>query len=107
MTSPSNSPTKTPSKNPSKLDLFGSVQLDELTQPLRGGPDELLVGYSVRLRFITVQRLKQALHHLGTQEQDFVDAVLSQALDALPEAKLPLPAAKQAQLLKKTQAKRR
>lgn len=96
-----------PSKNPSKKDLFGSVQLDELTQPLRGGHDELLVGYSVRLRFITVQRLKQALHHLGTPEQEFVDAVLNAALDAVPESRLPLPAAKQAQLLKKTQPRGR
>ena len=93
--------------NPSKKDLFGSVRLDELSQPLRGASDELLVPFSVRLRFITVQRLKQALHHLGTMEQDFVDAVLNEALDALPEASLPLPAAKQAQLLKKLQTRGR
>jgi len=93
--------------SPSKKDLFGTVQLDELAQPLRGGNDELLVGYSVRLRFITVQRLKQALHHLGTLEQDLVDAMLTAALDALPEANLPLPAAKQAQLLRKTQGRGR
>ena len=87
--------------NPSKKDLFGSVSLDELLQPLRGSSDEQLVPFSARLRFITVQRLKQALHHLGGLEQEFVDAALSAALDALPEAQLPLPAAKQAQLLKK------
>ena len=102
-----NKPAKPPTRTPSKLDLFGSVQLDELSQPLRASTDELLVPYSVRLRFITVQRLKQALHHLGTPEQELVDAILTQALNALPEARLPLPAAKQAQLLKKTQRRGR
>lgn len=94
--------------SPSKKDLSQSVPLDELSAPLPStADDQRLVAFSVRLPFATLLRLKQALHHLGTLEQDFVAEVLSQALDQLPESRLPLPAAKQAKLRKKGLARGR
>ena len=88
-------------KAPDKKALFGSTRLDEITEPLRGGRSDVLMPFSARLRFSTLQRLKQAAHHLGFVEQEFVDAALVAALEKLPEATMPLPAAKQAVLEKK------
>lgn len=90
--------------SPSKKELFAPVRLDKMDAP-RVGPDPdndpRLVAYSVRLPLATLLRLKQALHHLGAGEQEFMAAVLNEALDKLPESRLPLPAAKRAKLLAK------
>ena len=88
-------------KTPDKKTLFGSARLDEITEPLRAGNSNLLIPFSARLRFSTLQRLKNAAHALGFIEQEFVDAAIAAALDQLPEANAPLPAAKQAALNKK------
>ena len=87
--------------SPDPRDLFGAARLDELTAPLRSGRVDTLVPFSARLRFSTLQRLKQAAHALGFIEQEWVDAAINAALDLVPEATLPLPAAKQAALEKK------
>ena len=85
----------------SKKDLFGSTRLDELTEPLRAGRPDTLVAISARIRFSTFEKLKRALHHLGGIEQEFIDAALNAALDALPESTQPLPPARQAALEKR------
>lgn len=90
----------------SKKDLFGSVKLDELSQPLRGARPGVMIPFSSKLRFSTLVRLKQAMHHLGGVEQEFIDAAVLAALELLPEANQPLPAPKQLaleQLLRKVQ----
>ena len=88
-------------KTPDKKALFGATRLDEITEPLRSGRDNVLVPFSARVRFNTYQRLKQAAHALGFVEQEFIDAAIAAALDKVPEAAQPLPAAKQAALEKK------
>ena len=88
-------------KTPDKKALFGAARLDELTEPLRAGRSNVLVPFSTRLRYTTLQRLKQAAHALGFLEQEFVDAAVAAALERVPEAAQPLPAAKQAALDKK------
>jgi hypothetical protein len=88
-------------KAPDKKALFGSTRLDEITEPLRAGRSDVLVPFSARLRFSTLQRLKNAAHALGFVEQEFVDAAIAAALDKVPESNTPLPAAKQAVLEKK------
>ena len=88
-------------KAPDKKTLFGSARLDEITEPLRAGRSNVLMPFSTRLRYTTLQRLKQAGHALGFTEQEFVDAAVAAALDRLPEADRPLPPVKQAALDKK------
>lgn len=88
-------------KAPDKKSLFGTTRLDEITEPLRGGRSDVLVPFSTRLRYTTLQQLKQAAHALGFLEQEFVDAAIAAALAKVPEAATPLPAAKQAALDKK------
>lgn len=80
--------------NPKK-DLFGAVKLDALVQPLRGARPDVMIPFSCKLRFSTLVQLKQAMHHLGAVEQDFVNAAVQAALDKVPEASRPLPVAKQ------------
>lgn len=94
--------------NPSKKDLFGSARLEELTTPLRSGRVNTLIPFSTRLKFSTLVRLKQAMHHLGALEQEFIDAAILVALNQIPESDNPLPVAKQAgldKLLDKTQGR--
>ena len=88
-------------KTPDKKTLFGTARLDELTEPLRVGRSNVLLPFSTRLRYTTLLRLKQAGHALGFVEQEFIDAAIAAALDRVPEADRPLPAAKQAALDKK------
>jgi hypothetical protein len=88
-------------KTPDKKTLFGTTRLDEITEPLRGGRSDVLVPFSARIRFSTLQRLKNAAHHLGFVEQEFIDAAIAAALDKVPEASQPMPAPKQAALEKK------
>ena len=93
---------------PSKKDLFGSVRLDELIKvsaATTSNDNDTLIPYSARVRFSTLQRLKQAVHHGGAFEQDLLDQLLNLALDTLPESNMPLPAAKLAALRNKLRGK--
>lgn len=84
-----------------KKSLFGGARLDELTEPLRAGRPDTLVPYSTRIKRSTYLILKQAKHWVpGFVEQEFVDAAVRAALEALPGAEQPLPPAHLAALEK-------
>ena len=85
-----------------KTSLFGQARLDELTENLHASKADVAIPYSTKIKRSTYLGLKQASHHLGIIEQDFVDEAIREKLSRTPGAEQPLPPAVLAALERKT-----
>jgi len=85
-----------------KTALFGQARLDELTENLTTATPDVFIPYSTKIKRSNYLGLKQASHHLGLMEQEFVDEAIKEKLARTPGAEQPLPPAVLAALERKT-----
>ena len=78
--------------------LFGQARLDELSLGLTTARTDGQVAFSTKIKRSTYLFLKQASHHLGIIEMDFVDAAIREKLERTPGADQPMPPGKLAAL---------
>lgn len=82
--------------------LFGQARLDELTENMNPAKPDVFIPYSTKIKRSNYLGLKQASHHLGLMEQEFVDEAIREKLARTPGAEQPLPPAVLAALERKT-----